>query len=76
MRKLSRTHYASDSLFHMTAEIATSSAAAKRPYAPPTLRVHGDLKELTKAEYGGLDTLLYGSIFAMSSPGLPGAPNR
>jgi hypothetical protein len=34
------------------------------------------LKELTRSEYGGLDKMLYGSLFAMASPVLPAAPSR
>ena len=48
----------------------------KNKYAKPYLRDHGDLVEITKSEYGLLEKALVGSIFAMSSPALPGNPTR
>ena len=48
----------------------------KQSYEKPRLVRHGDLRELTKAEYGTLSQVLYGSVFSMSSPGFPMAPNR
>ena len=48
----------------------------RKPYVKPVLSQHGNVSDLTKSEYGGLDRLIYGSLFAMSSPGMPGSPNR
>lgn len=48
----------------------------RRPYTKPRLVSHGSIEKLTKSEYGGLDKALYGSLFAISSPGFPNAPTR
>ena len=48
----------------------------RKPYVKPALHNHGTVSDLTKSEYGGLDRLIYGSLFAMSSPGVPGTPSR
>ncbi|NNE69611.1 MAG: lasso RiPP family leader peptide-containing protein [Rhodothermales bacterium] len=48
----------------------------KELYKPPVLKRHGDVVELTKSEYGGLDRMIFGSLFAISSPGLPPGPSR
>lgn len=54
----------------------TTDTLKKRQYTRPQLIRHGGLEELTKTEYGGLDKLLFGTLFAMASPGLPNAPSR
>ncbi|MBO6575165.1 MAG: hypothetical protein JJ896_07115 [Rhodothermales bacterium] len=53
-----------------------AGSARRKAYKTPVLTDHGNLDQLTKAEYGGLDQLLFGSLFAMASPGLPSAPSR
>ena len=60
---------------------ATEAVAAtdRLPYSPPELQRHGDVESLTRAEYGDLDAITHGLLFAMASPGfapLPDAPIR
>ncbi|MBO6576047.1 MAG: hypothetical protein JJ896_09635 [Rhodothermales bacterium] len=50
--------------------------AGRQPYSRPELKCEGTLEELTQAEYGGLDRAVFGTLFAIASPGLPGAPSR
>lgn len=60
----------------LTGPSEATGRQTKKSYVKPELSQHGTVSDLTKSEYGGLDRLIYGSLFAMSSPGIPGAPNR
>lgn len=56
-----------------------ADTAERIPYSPPELRRHGDVETLTHAEYGDLDAVTHGVLFAMTSPEfapLPDAPIR
>ena len=48
----------------------------KKEYATPTLDRHGTVEALTQEEYGGLDRITSGYLFAMSTPGMPETPNQ
>jgi len=53
-----------------------SQTQPKRPYCAPVLKRHGNVQELTQAEYGDLDRVVYGHLFAMGTPGMPDPPTR